>query len=91
MGDAAVAYPEGLLEREPRIQTREHCVIAREDGACVPAILSNFSEQGFCVETIIQLRIDEVLRIRVLGIPLLGRVRWTDGSRAGGFLLQIQS
>ena len=90
MGEAAVAYPAALVERGPRIQTREYCVIVRASGACVPAVLVNLSEQGFCVEAVSPLRYHEVLTIRVLGTYLVGRVRWTDGSRAGASLLEIQ-
>lgn len=86
MGDAEVALLAGRAERAPRMNTHEHCVIARQDGSAVTAILVNLSERGFCVESNIPLESDEQIEVRVLGARLRGSVRWTNYRRAGGVL-----
>jgi hypothetical protein len=89
MGDEAVALLPGRVERAPRLNTYEHCVIARENGRAVPAILVNLSERGFCVESNTPLETEEDIEVRVLGARLRGSVRWTKCGRAGGVLHDV--
>jgi hypothetical protein len=91
MGDAVRALLPGNVEREARTNTCEHCLIARQDGSIVTAILVNLSEQGFCVESATSFDDEEQIEVRVLGACLKGFVRWTKGPRAGGILLQIRT
>jgi hypothetical protein len=86
MGDEAVALPAGKVERAPRLNTHEYCVIARQNGRAFPAVLVNLSERGFCVESNTPLENDEQIEVRVLGARLRGSVRWTKCRRAGGML-----
>ena len=86
MGDPVVALVAGRIQRAPRMNTHEHCVIARQNGSAVTAILVNLSERGFCVESNIPLETEEQIEVRVLGARLRGSVRWTKYSRAGGVL-----
>jgi hypothetical protein len=90
MGEAAVVYPAGKLERELRLNTQEHCVITRQDGTVVTAILRNISERGFCVESATPLDKHEQVHVRVLGARLQGAVKWAEGCRAGGTLHQVE-
>lgn len=88
MGDAALALLPGKVERAPRMNTHEHCVIARQNGSAFTAVLVNLSERGFCVESNTPLETEEQIEVRVLGARLRGSVRWTKVRRAGGVLHQ---
>lgn len=91
MGEAAVADPAGQPEREPRLATQEHCVIARQNGALVTALLVNISARGFCVETATPLDDNERVQVRVLGARLQGTIKWTKGHRAGGTMDRVDA
>jgi hypothetical protein len=82
MGQVASACA-GLPEREPRIRTHEQCVIVRQGGVVLTAVLINLSERGFCVEATSPLEKNEQVEMRVLGTLVGGAVKWTRGCRAG--------
>ena len=77
------------VKRPTRIDAVEHCMLGREDGSLIGALLVNLSDEGFCVDSSHPLEVGERVEMRVRGVgQIAGIVRWLDGNRAGGVIEQ---
>ena len=90
MGSAQLATVPVQRDRPPRTITREHCVIARQNGSIVTGILVNLSERGFCLESATPFDATEQIELRVLGTRLQASVKWAKDHRAGGLLQHVK-
>ena len=86
MGDASGELPPGKFQRAPRVNTYEHCIIARQNGHTVTGILVNLPDEGFCVESATPLHAEEEIEVRVLGARFRGLIKWAKSRRAAGVL-----
>lgn len=78
-------YRAHETERSVRIEAREPCSIAREDGRRLSADLVNLSDDGFCFSSNDRLEVGERIGLRITGMgPIDGIVRWSHNDCTGG-------
>ena len=74
----------GEAKREPRIDVRKPAIVVNSDGAEIDALILDISSHGFRLEVDDQLRVGELVNLRVDDELIGAQIRWVLGKEAGG-------
>jgi hypothetical protein len=77
----------GINKRAPRIDIRKAAIVINSDGVAVKATLLDISGSGFRIHVLEDLRIGELVKLRVDETEVPAQIRWVLGEEAGGAFL----
>ena len=83
-GELPMKPLRGSAERHRRIDVRRHATVINSDGAEIDAEILDVSAQGFRIKLDDQLRVGELVVLRVDHEMLEAEIRWALGGEAGG-------